>query len=88
MTRPRLDTELVHFKGPWRSEQQDLLSDAIEEYETARTGSQLYGQVPEWVCVAYDMGQSQLFCAHRPHLATVLTGQTARDLALSIRESA
>ncbi len=88
MTSPQAGTDTVYFEGPWGPQQRVLLSEAIEEFEASRTDSRLFNQAPEWVCVAYDVGQSQLFCAHRPYLPSVLTGQTARQLASDIRNSA
>ena len=79
--------ETVHFEGPWRPEQRALLSDAIEEFETCWTGDRLFETAPAWVCVASEVGQSTLFCAHRPYLSTVLSAESASTLADRVRNA-
>lgn len=86
MTPPKVE-DTVHFEGPWLPEQRALLSDAIEDFETTRTDDRLFQQAPAWVCVAYDVGQSTLFCAHRPYLSRVLSAESANRLANRVRNA-
>jgi hypothetical protein len=86
VTPPKVD-ETVHFEGSWSPDQQALLSNAIEDFETRWTGDRLLETAPAWVCVAYEVGRSMLFCAHRPYLPNVLAAESARGLARRVRDA-
>jgi hypothetical protein len=75
----------VYFEGSWCSEDQERISGAVAEFESTYAGDGLFPASPVWVCVAYDVGSSTLFCAHRPHLPSVLSAHSVRELATSIR---
>lgn len=86
MTAPEVD-DTVRFEGLWRPEQRAVLSEAIEDFETTRNDDRLFEEIPAWVCVAYDVGGSMLFCAHRPYLSRVLSAESARGLAERVRNA-
>lgn len=86
MTPPKVD-DTVHFEGSWLPEQRALLSNAIEDFEATRNDDRLFEEVPAWVCVAYDVGCSTLFCAHRPYLSKVLAAESAGGLAQRVRNA-
>jgi hypothetical protein len=75
----------LHFEGAWTPEAQKRISAAVAEYEAENTNVRLISDTASWVCVAYDVGSSSLFCAHRPHLPTVLSAPNVGALAASIR---
>jgi hypothetical protein len=83
-----VDTDISHrvyFEGAWNHNAQKQIESAVADFEADRTEKNLFPDRPSWVCVAYDIGPSALFCAHRPHLSNVLSARTARALADSIR---
>lgn len=86
MTLPEVD-DTVRFEGSWLPDQRALLSEAIEDFETTRTDDRLFETAPAWVCVAYDVGDSTLFCAHRPYLSRVLSAESANGLANRVRNA-
>jgi hypothetical protein len=77
----------VYFEGTWTSVEQRRISTAVAEYEETSDGRGLLSGQPTWVCVAYDVGASTLFCAHRPRLPGVLSAQSVTDLAQEIRSA-
>lgn len=86
MSPPEVE-DTVQFEGPWRPGQRALLSEAIDDFETTRNDNRLFEEAPAWVCVAYDVGSSMLFCAHRPYLSKVLADESARGLAQRVRDA-
>jgi len=77
----------VYFEGTWQSDDQEKISSAVADFESTQAAEALFPNSPSWVCVAYDVGPSTLYCAHRPHLPSVLSARTAQDLARSIRDA-
>lgn len=77
----------VYFEGAWGPDDQERISNAVADFEADRVDEDLFPESPSWVCVAYDVGPSALFCAHRPHLSNVLSARSAGELAASIRDA-
>ena len=77
----------VYFEGSWGANDQEQISNAVADFEAEQHDTDLFPTRPSWVCVAYDVGTSALFCAHRPHLSNVLSAKTVEDLAQSIRNA-
>jgi len=75
----------VYFEGAWDPDDQERISNAVADFEADRVDEDLFPESPSWVCVAYDIGPSWLFCAHRPHLSSVLSAKSVQELAASIR---
>lgn len=80
-------SQSVYFEGSWQSDDQEKISSAVADFESTQTAESLFSERPSWVCVAYDIGPSTLYCAHRPHLPSVLSARTAQALARSIRDA-
>lgn len=77
----------VYFEGSWGPNEQEKISSAVADFEADQSEDDLFPTRASWVCVAYDVGPSALFCAHRPHLSNVLSAKTVQDLAQSIRNA-
>lgn len=82
------DTQHVHFEGPWTPEQQQRVSQAIEEFEALQSEGPFFGECPSWVCVLHELEDTTLLYAHRSQFPTVLSHTTAEGLAHKIRTAA
>lgn len=78
----------VYFEGPWRPDDQKRVTEAVANFEADRAEDFLFPDSSSWMCVAYDDGgPTALYCAHRPHLSSVLSARTARGLIKAIRSA-
>lgn len=77
----------VYFEGTWAPDDQEQVSNAVDDFESDWSQEAVFPDTPSWVCVAYKVGTSTLFCAHRPHLSNVLSAKSAQELAQSIRDA-